>query len=70
MRRNRHKIEANARLLEIPITVFETDIFEIANASESPLLPLRPDSPEYLYNKARSLGCNKDCPGSPLQRRR
>lgn len=29
---NRQKIEANAALLHIPITVFETNIFEVANA--------------------------------------
>ena len=58
--RNRHKIEANARLLEIPITVFETDIFEIANASEkSPCYLCARMRRGHLYSKARSLGCNK-----------
>ena len=47
--RNRRKIEANARLLEIPITVFETDIFEIANASEK--------SPCYLCARMRRGIC-------------
>ena len=57
---NRHKIEANARLLEIPITVFETNIFEIANASEkSPCYLCARMRRGHLYNKARSLGCNK-----------
>ena len=31
---NRNKIESNAALLHIPITVFETDVFEVANNSE------------------------------------
>ena len=57
---NRHKIEANARLLEIPITVFETNIFEIANASEkSPCYLCARMRRGHLYSKARSLGCNK-----------
>ena len=34
---NRAKIESNAKLLNIPITVFETDIFDVANnADEHP----------------------------------
>ena len=57
---NRHKIEANARLLEIPITVFETNIFEIANASEkSPCYLCARMRRGHLYSKAKSLGCNK-----------
>ena len=31
---NRNKIKSNAALLHIPITVFETDVFEVANNSE------------------------------------
>lgn len=31
---NRQKIESNAELLHIPITVFETDVFAVANTSE------------------------------------
>ena len=31
---NALKIEANAALLHIPITIFETDIFEVANSEE------------------------------------
>ena len=57
---NRHKIEANARLLEIPITVFETNIFEIANASEkSPCYLCARMRRGHLYSKAKELGCNK-----------
>ena len=32
---NRNKIESNAALLHIPITVFETDVFEVANTSSA-----------------------------------
>lgn len=57
---NRHKIEANAQLLEIPITIFETNIFEIANASEkSPCYLCARMRRGHLYNKAKELGCNK-----------
>ena len=57
---NRHKIEANAQLLEIPITVFETNIFEVANASEkSPCYLCARMRRGHLYSKAKSLGCNK-----------
>ena len=31
--RNRNKIEQNAKLLEIPVTIFETNIFEVANST-------------------------------------
>ena len=31
---NRRRIEENARLLDIPITIFETDVFDVANAAE------------------------------------
>lgn len=35
---NREKIESNAKLLEIPITIFETDIFNIADRTEKILV--------------------------------
>lgn len=57
---NRHKIEANAQLLEIPITIFETNIFEIANASDkSPCYLCARMRRGHLYSKAKELGCNK-----------
>ena len=31
---NRRKIEQNAALLNVPITIFETDVFDVANSSE------------------------------------
>lgn len=54
-------ITNNAKLMNIPIEIFETDIFEVSNK-------LNPENPCYmcarmrrghLYNKAKELGCNK-----------
>lgn len=57
---NRSKIEENAKLLEIPITVFESDIFEIANSAEkSPCYLCARMRRGHLYAKAKGLGCNK-----------
>lgn len=57
---NRQKIESNAKLLHIPITVFETNIFEIVNSSEkSPCYLCARMRRGYLYSKAQELGCNK-----------
>ena len=58
---NRKMIEDTANELNIPIEIFESDIFEVANK-------LSPNSPCYmcakmrrgfLYNKAKELDCNK-----------
>ncbi|MEE0858838.1 MAG: ATP-binding protein [Acutalibacteraceae bacterium] len=57
---NRQKIESNAELLHIPITVFETNIFNVANKTEkSPCYLCARMRRGYLYSKARELGCNK-----------
>lgn len=57
---NRHKIESNAQLLHIPITVFETDIFEVANKTEkNPCYLCAKMRRGHLYSKAKELGCNK-----------
>lgn len=57
---NRNKIESNAALLHIPITVFETDVFAVANNSEkNPCYLCARMRRGYLYSKAQSLGCNK-----------
>ncbi|MBQ9233154.1 MAG: tRNA 2-thiocytidine biosynthesis protein TtcA [Lachnospiraceae bacterium] len=57
---NRQKIESNAKLLEIPITIFETDIFEVANnTDDSPCYLCARMRRGHLYNKAKELGCNK-----------
>ena len=57
---NRQKIESNAQLLHIPITVFETNIFDVANSTDrSPCYLCAKMRRGHLYSKAQSLGCNK-----------
>lgn len=57
---NRRKIESNLELLDIPATIFETNIFEIANASgKAPCYLCARMRRGHLYGKARELGCNK-----------
>ena len=57
---NRKKIEDNAKKLRIPITVFESSIFEIANnAGGSPCYLCARMRRGHLYAKAKELGCNK-----------
>ena len=57
---NRKKIEDNARLLNIPIQVFESDIFAVANSTEkSPCYLCARMRRGFLYAKAQELGCNK-----------
>ncbi|MCR4923688.1 MAG: tRNA 2-thiocytidine biosynthesis protein TtcA [Lachnospiraceae bacterium] len=64
---NRKKIEDNARLLNIPITVFETEIFDIANsASQSPCYLCARMRRGNLYAKAKEMGCNKIALGHHL----
>ncbi|MBR2742912.1 MAG: tRNA 2-thiocytidine biosynthesis protein TtcA [Clostridia bacterium] len=59
-RENREKIEYNAKLLNVPITVFESDIFAVANNTEkSPCYLCARMRRGHLYSKAKSLGCNK-----------
>lgn len=57
---NRKKIEDNARLLNIPVTIFETDIFETANNAEKyPCYLCARMRRGHLYSQAKKLGCNK-----------
>lgn len=57
---NRQKIEQNAELLGIPITVFETDIFSVADKTEkNPCYLCARMRRGHLYAKAKELGCNK-----------
>ncbi len=58
---NRKKIEENARLLNVPITVFESDVFAAADAAsaEAPCYLCARMRRGHLYAKAKELGCNK-----------
>ena len=58
--RNRAMIEHNAALLRLPVTVFETNIFDVANAADhSPCYLCAKMRRGHLYSKARVMGCNK-----------
>ena len=64
---NRQKIESNAALLDIPITVFESDIFSVAeSAKKSPCYLCARMRRGYLYSEAQALGCNKIALGHHL----
>ena len=57
---NRQKIEDNAKLLEIPITIFESNIFNVANSADhSPCYLCARMRRGNLYAEAKKLGCNK-----------
>ena len=57
---NRRRVEENARRLEIPYTLFESDVFEVANAQdEHPCFLCARMRRGCLYGRARALGCNK-----------
>ena len=57
---NRRKVESNALFLEIPYTLFESDIFEIANSQDrNPCFLCAKMRRGCLYKKAQELGCNK-----------
>ncbi|MGC4018532.1 MAG: ATP-binding protein [Muricomes sp.] len=53
-------INDNAKLLGIPLTVFESDIFDIvADVDKSPCYLCARMRRGYLYSRAKELGCNK-----------
>ena len=57
---NRSIIESNACKLNIPITVFETNIFEsVYNVQKYPCYLCARMRRGYLYKQAKLLGCNK-----------
>ena len=57
---NRQIIEANAKRMNIPITVFESDIFDaVFNIEKSPCYLCARMRRGHLYSKAKELGCNK-----------
>ena len=58
---NISKIKKNAKILNIPIEIFESDIFEVADklSYEKPCYMCARMRRGWLYNKAQELGCNK-----------
>ena len=57
---NRALIESNAEALGIPITIFESTIFDTVDVIEkSPCYLCARMRRGYLYSKAKELGCNK-----------
>lgn len=57
---NRKVIEENARKLNIPITIYESDIFEsVYNVEKSPCYLCARMRRGYLYKFANDMGCNK-----------
>ena len=59
--KNKNLIIENARLLNIPIEIFESDIFSIVNSGDmkSPCYLCARMRRGFLYSKAQELGCNK-----------
>ena len=54
------KVKQNAQLLDLPITVFNTDIFAVAESvGGTPCYLCARMRRGHLYNKAKELGCNK-----------
>ena len=59
--KNIKMIYENAKILNIPIEVFESDVFNVVTSieSKSPCYLCARMRRGYLYNKANELGCNK-----------
>lgn len=57
---NRQKIIDNAALMEIPIRIFDSDIFDAATQAErNPCYLCARMRRGFLYDRAQELGCNK-----------
>lgn len=57
---NREKIISNAEKLEIPIEIFDSNIFDVAySTQESPCYLCARMRRGHLYAKAQEMGCNK-----------
>lgn len=58
--KNKQKIIENSKILNIPIIMFETDIFNrVVNIENNPCYICARMRRGYLYEKAKELGCNK-----------
>ncbi|MGP1613184.1 MAG: tRNA 2-thiocytidine biosynthesis TtcA family protein [Catonella sp.] len=57
---NRKLIEENAKLLDIPIEIFNSEIFDVVvDIEKSPCYLCARMRRGHLYSKAKELGCNK-----------
>ena len=57
---NRALIEANAEKLRVPVTIFESDIFDVTvSVDRNPCYLCARMRRGFLYAKAQELGCNK-----------
>ncbi len=57
---NRNQIEKNAKILGIPLTIFETQIFDaVVDIDKNPCYLCARMRRGYLYSKAKECGCNK-----------
>ena len=57
---NKQKVISNAKLLNIPLTTFQTTIFDsVARIDDHPCYICARMRRGYLYEKAKELGCNK-----------
>lgn len=57
---NRKQIEYNAEVLGVPVTIFESDIFDaVYTIEKSPCYLCARMRRGHLYSKAKELGCNK-----------
>lgn len=57
---NRQMIEYNARILNVPVTIFQSEIFDaVYDVEKSPCYLCARMRRGYLYSKAQELGCNK-----------
>ena len=58
--KNIEAIKNNSKILNIPIEIFESNIFEVVtNVNENPCYLCARMRRGFLYSKAKELGCNK-----------
>ncbi len=58
---NRKKIEENAKILNVPVEIFDSDIFDVVSrvSFKNPCYMCARMRRGFLYAKAKELGCNK-----------